>query len=520
MTPIKAKIAGEIELNISDVPSMVLEQIKGALTFPNEEREKRAAEDIFGWWDLPETIPFWRVEQRRGGDHVLLIPRGFASPLVSMVGSQGYNLEWDDQRVLVPSAPGYFKPFVLRDYQLEAVIAMMQHQQGFYECPAGGGKTVTVLGMLAWLQQRALIIVDKAGLLEQWRVRAHEFYGFPLIERKLEDGGVVFEAPLEGEQCVGKIGDDVWEERGLTIALRQTLWSREWETKATKWFRTWGFVGFDEGHHLGAETLGELSRRVESKFMLAFSATPSKSYTHGLVVHALVGPVVHKTERKVLYERGILMQPRIEQIRTGFETSFWPTHKAKDQGDGTWKCQVEGCKKTVKHGHRNNYASALKKLVEDPLRNGMIASKIVSERGHVHLVPSRQLKHLTLIRKACEDAGWDGPIYMLRGEENARGESQIIAQAIDKDDEAIIFSTVADEGLDIPPIDRIHIVFPMKQELGTIQLVGRGERTAPSKEDSIVYDYVDASEPFSSQAGERWRTYSLQGYAVCQATMV
>jgi superfamily II DNA or RNA helicase len=520
---IPIRIAGEIEINISDLPQDIFEQVKAGLTFENEEKQKAAERHQFGFWDMPDVITLYKVEQRRGGDHVLLLPRGYAANLTAGLIDAGHTPIWEDHRVLAPAEPGYFRPFVMRDYQFDAATKLIQAQQGFYDAPAGSGKTWTALGVSAWLNQRTLVIVDKAGLLEQWRERAQHALG------------------LKPDQ-IGKIGENVWEERDLTIALRQTLWSREWENKATRWFRTFGCVWFDEGHHLGAETLGEIARQVESRYMFAISATPAKSPTHGAVVHALVGPTVAQTTRQELYDREVLMRPTVERIETGFKANFWPDHDAEPDGSGGWKCQAEGCPKKGKHRHRNNYTSCLKKLVEDPERNVLIAREIVKDRGHVHLVPSRQLKHLDFIKKACIDAGWDGPIYFLRGEENARGESQLIAQAIQEggkwglvtDDrapdlepewdqieppgeygrEAIIFSTVADEGLDIPPIDRNHIVFPMRQEAATIQLVGRGERVAPNKTDSIIKDYVDASEPFVGQSWERFRVYGGAGYKV------
>lgn len=511
MTVVNAVVAGEIVLDISTLPEHALESIQAGLTFKNEDKEKAAAERVHGWWDLPDTISLYKEERTRGGGHNLRVPRGYAAALVAGMAGLGHEITWDDRRVDVPAAPGYYRPFTLRDYQFDAAMAMLQSQQGFYECPAGGGKTVTALGTVAWFNQRALIIVDKAGLLEQWRTRAAQFFDFPMEE---DEEGRVF-ASLDGDRTVGKIGENVWEERDLTIALRQTLWSREWENKATKWWRTWGFTGFDEGHHLGAETLGELSRSVESRMMVAFSATPSKSETHGQVVHALIGPIVHRTTRAELYERGVLMRPTVIQIDTGFETPFWVTHDAEfDTDNNVWKCRVPGCKKKGQHMHKNNYTSALKKLVEDEKRNRDIAAFIVARRGHIHLVPSRQLKHLTALKKACIEAGWpEEHIWMLRGEENAAGLSQQIAQEVGAAHEAIIFSTVADEGLDIPPIDHTHVVFPMKQESATIQLVGRGERVAEGKEATFIVDWTDPCEPFITQASERDRVYRKQGFA-------
>jgi hypothetical protein len=251
------------------------------------------------------------------------------------------------------------------------------------------------------------------------------------------------------------------------------------------------------------------------------------------------------------------MRPQLRVVHTDLDVAFWKDHDSDENGN----CQKPDCYKKVRHNHRNNWSSVLKALVEDEDRNRLIAQRIISERGHVHLVPSSQLKHLNLIRRALLEEGWDGPIYLLRGEENARGDSQKIVKAIEAGGvwksppvkrkvaaatvkklraeaeaageefvdpnerpweqvepigehghEAVILSTVAGEGMDVPMIDRVHLVFPLRQEAATIQIVGRGERVAPGKTEYILTDYCDPRVTiFADQHAERLRTYRFQG---------
>lgn len=796
-TAVPVRVAGELIIKIEDLPVMALEQIKSALTIANEEREKAASLKQFGFWDMPETVALWRTETRRGDGEVLCLPRGFAAPLRAGMAAMGLDLEWDDRRTTSPAAEGYFRPFLMRDYQLAAAMAMLQHEQGVYKAPAGcvsgdtdlrfnragkgfkrdiadayrrfngleakswdrsiptycralvdgiyrqhlvedivysglketieielesgkkicctidhgilkkdgwvsagslqvgetvtvngkpvqerscvscgsrfhqstrriypsnprkhpdhcgscrgrmatakivkdvikdkdgylqercfghpranshgrvlqhilvaeavigrsigveehvhhknhqrddnwphnlevvtpaehhrihrgflkmdggtagrggkiiflpkyekvvsikpagmretydmvmhdphnnfvangivvhnSGKTVTTLGMAAYANQRTLIVVDKAGLVEQWRARAAQFFG---LEMEEGEGGRL-SASLKGDRSVGKIGEDVWEERDLTICLRQTLHSRGWELDATKWWGTWGLVVFDEVHHLSSETMQQICRKITAKNLFGVSATPAKSEARGATVYALAGPIIHETTRQELYDRGVLMKSTVQVIHGDFYADFHPDHESDSKGN----CEAAGCKKTSKHKHRNNYSSVLKKLVEDEGRNQRIAKAIFEDRGQVHLVPSRQLKHLNLIRRELLDLGWpEEKIFLLRGEENAAGMSQTIAKAVEDADEAVVLSTVADEALDIPPISRTHIVFPMRQEGATIQLVGRGERVWPGKTEAIVKDWHEPLvEVFRGQFSERDRCYRMAGYDI------
>lgn len=518
--PVPVRVRGELEVKVDDLPERAADLIKASLSFKNEDREQRAREQVPGWWNLPETIDLWREEYRHGGDHVLVMPRGFASHLTKGFAGQGIQIVWDDQRVLPVAPEGYFRPFafdVQHDYQFEAVLAALRASQGFYECPAGGGKTVAMLGFAAYANTPTLVIVDKADLVEQWRERAFQFLGLGFKPRDDMDPEMAekLQALVDQGRTVGKIGMSEWDEQPLTIALRQTLWSRMNELDVVQWRGQWGAEIYDEGHHLSADTLGEVARGCLAYYMLGTSATPARTPTQGKIVHSIVGPIIHITDRDLLRKKGILVLPKVEQVATEFDFAFIPTHKV----DAGQSCQKPGCKKSGKeaHGHRNNYTTVVKNLTADKQRNALIASKVVAEPNRIHLVPSSQLKHLDAMKKAIEEAGWDNPIYYLRGEENARGESREIVRQIMEGSRTgcVILSTVADEGLDIPPIDRVHIPFPMRQEGATIQLVGRGERVFEGKDGCVIIDYVDVEcEVLRNQSYAREKTYRKQAYPV------
>lgn len=519
-TTVPVRVTGELVIKIEDLPEMALEQVKSALTIPNEEREKAQALKQFNWFELPETVPLYRVETRRGGENVICLPRGFAAGLVNGLAGMGIQVAWDDQRTLSASHPDYYKLFLSRDYQAEAALAWMAAQQGFVKGPAGSGKTVLVLWALAMLGQKALIITDKTALANQWRVRAHQFYKMPI---ELDDEGYEQAAlTKKGDPDLreaGFIGQGVWEERNLTICLRQTLHERGFALDGTRWWQNWGAVIFDEGHHLTADTLGDICRKITSVYLGGVSATPWKTPERGMRVTCLVGPIVHEIPRKILYERKVLMKPEIHVINGDFVTPFWPDHDAEyDKHQQRWTCLKPDCTTNKKHGHRNNYSSALKAIVESKERNARIAAKIAGERGHYHLMPSRQLKHLDLIEKALIKAGWPKEkIWKLRGEENAAGLDRVIDQQLRASDEGVLLSTVADEGLDIPPLDRCHMIFPMRDPILTEQIAGRVERVFEGKKDAIVYDWRESDmDVFEGQYDERTRVYLRNGYTIKQ----
>jgi superfamily II DNA or RNA helicase len=68
----------------------------------------------------------------------------------------------------------------------------------------------------------------------------------------------------------------------------------------------------------------------------------------------------------------------------------------------------------------------------------------------------------------------------------------MVVQAIDSEP-GVLLSTLADEALDIPRLDRMHLVFPQRNAGLVVQQVGRVERQHPEKKDAVIYDYVDGN---------------------------
>ena len=77
------------------------------------------------------------------------------------------------------------------------------------------------------------------------------------------------------------------------------------------------------------------------------------------------------------------------------------------------------------------------------------------------------------------------------------------------------------EGFDVPFLNRAFITMPFRAEGKVEQLIGRVQRPAPGKEDSIVYDYVDADigilvDQFNTKGRNdcRFNAYSRLGLKV------
>jgi superfamily II DNA or RNA helicase len=73
----------------------------------------------------------------------------------------------------------------------------------------------------------------------------------------------------------------------------------------------------------------------------------------------------------------------------------------------------------------------------------------------------------------------------------------------------LVASTLADEGLDIPRLERIVLAYPGRTRGRTTQRLGRLMRPHPGKSQPVLFDIVDANVPvLFRQFRERRRLYA------------
>lgn len=446
---IPAEIGTHIRVRERDLPPGAADELKEALSIPNRDKELARREKLSDWFLMPDTIDLWRYD----GHNRLVIPRGFKSQFEKGLG----RIHWSDCRKSVAMDEEFLhdlRRIRLRPHQEPAIRTMLEQECGIYEAPPGSGKTITILEAIRRSGQRAIVLVDKSNLAEQWRQRALQFLG---VE-------------------TGLIGDQTYDPGEITIALKQTLWSRRFELKQDGFFDEWGFVAYDECHHITAETYQFVVQQFAPKFLIGASATPSRVPWTFPIATALLGPIIHRTGRDRLRDQGILMKPDIKVVPTTFEFKFRQTA-------------------INSRGYRvgNNYPKMMKELVKDNSRNNHIAECILSHTDRHILVVSRRLEHFTEIAKRLRKLEYPNKILEMTGKES-RSERMAI-QAYANENPCVVLSTVADEGIDIPRLDMVMLIWPTKNISKVRQQIGRVERGFPNKPTPLVYDFYDSRIP-------------------------
>lgn len=480
MNGIVAAVASQIILPKAELPTNILDEIRAALMMKNPARESAQKEQIGGWWNIPEYLDLYSEDETS-----LFIPRGFANQLVEGFKHYGLELDFADSRTVRPVNYDEYKTIGVRDYQESAINSMLTCEQGVWEAPPGAGKTVGVLEAIRRSGQRALVITDKTNIAEQWRLRAKAFLGAD----------------------IGLLGNSVWDEMDITVALQQSLWARREQLQSDGWFDQWGFVCLDECHHLPANTFTEILSQFSAKYRIGVSGTPYKQPGQDDLIWNTLGPRLHVTDKHMLRKGGWLIKPEVRVWKTDFSYPFWPTHQFNKE---TGKCMFKYCTRPAsKMRHQNNYSEMMTALVNDDLRNKIIATIVAQElsEGHCILVLSKRLGHLKTLEKYVLDmmplAG--DYLFQFTGKETTKRRMEIQDRA--QSGRCVLFSTIADEALDIPRIDRIHLAWPTRNTDTTRQQIGRGERPFPgsSKSDTIINDYLDNVGPLRGQIADRVR---------------
>lgn len=467
---ITARIDNRLWVLKADLPVGHEDAIKQRLTIPNGEKAAAKKRRQWGWEDLPDFFPLYEDD-----GSFLVLPRGYAAELRAGIEMSGNKITWSDH-TSAPSLPlleMVARGPTLRPEQEKACQAILQHRQGVLMSPTGSGKTC--LALEAWRRTglRGLILVEKVGLAKQWRERAREHLG---IE-------------------VGMIGEGEWEEKHLTIALMQTLRARD---VGEDFWKQWGFTACDEVHHCRNNSYSDVVKNVCSRYLVGVTATPLEGmWEQPFLTHG-IGPIFHITTPETLRKSGLRVTPEIRRVHTSWR---WVRQNAREEALVDTKVI---------------YRYVLRALVEDKSRAYKIARTICDQPDDcAQLVVAKRLAYLDLIEDRLYSCGYPGDVYMMRGSESGdrRADISLAAAA----GHCVILSTVADEGLDIPRLDRLHLTFPGRQELALTQQIGRVLRKHPDKRSAIVFDYVDSEGMLEAQARLRAGVYRKAGYSIKEA---
>lgn len=174
----------------------------------------------------------------------------------------------------------------LRDYQDEYIEKAHEKKAAVLANPAGSGKTVTSIGLMAKIDAPTLILVPQRNLVGQWK-------------REILDKTTLT------EDQIGEYHGDEKQMNDVTIATYHMAGEK------TDIFRKeWGLIIFDEVHHIPSK-LFRKTADLQSTRRIGLSASPVREDTKEREIFALIGQEIGSDWARFFAE-GHVVKPDVE----------------------------------------------------------------------------------------------------------------------------------------------------------------------------------------------------------------
>jgi len=244
-------------------------------------------------------------------------------------------------------------------------------------------------------------------------------------------------------------------------------------------------------HHVPAKSFAECLNYSGAKFRFGLTATPKRSDGLEHMMYDLISNRTFVADPELVTGSNVRSQlPTVHIIPTGYVD-------------------------LNRYGMKMKQAM-LTKLSKNDQRNSFIVNRIVQDwnDGYFPLIISKRVDQCKQMKFWLESKGMK--VALLIGEVNAATRKDFINQCRSKLIDAVVGTTVADEGLDIPQLDCLHIITPHSNESRLKQQSGRIQRFCDGKKEPVIRDYVDTGTEFSSTLRKRLSYYKKWGYRIIE----
>lgn len=436
------------QLYITTKNHTLIKELKGLLTKPNPEFQKKRSMGYPVWDIPPRIIMYENISSGKDGLYKIAIPRGTGRMARELCKKHNELLKVIDKRTYLKENIDVklMGGVVSLWYQKDATFAMNEEEQGMIDAPCGSGKTIMGLFFIAQHTKATMIVVHTLDLFRQWIDRIGEF--------------------LEGDFTIGQFGDGKKKHGDITICMIQTihkLSKLEWKKFQERYSI---FIG-DECHHFGANTYMTVMKNIASKFIIGLSATPKRNDKKDFIVNAYLGKVIYKISDDDLECSGQTVTCKINIVNTNRKYNY------------------------TKMGENHSVLGTI--LSKDKDRNEIIVSKICQDLddGKVPMVLTERVYHAKFLVSLLKEKGIS--VGSITGAIDTDTRDKIKSQMRKGELEVLVANKhIAAEGLDIPIVDSIHVAFYTFNESLIKQMIGRGRRSYDNKEYCQVWLYKDS----------------------------
>lgn len=308
---------------------------------------------------------------------------------------KGYPVQDNSKfREVSQSIGADLKGIDLRNYQEEYVERAYEKKAAVLANPAGSGKTVTSIGLMAEVDSPTLVLVPQRSLVGQWK-------------REILDKTTIT------EDQIGEYHGDEKKMKDITIATYHMAGEK------TSLFRNdWGLIIFDEVHHIPSK-LFRRTASLQSTRRIGLSASPVREDSKEREIFALIGQEIGGDWAR-FFNQDYVLKPDVEIQLVEWESDFY----------------------------RNKYneASGFKKAI--------IASKNPRKKQNIEKLLEEHEDEKTVLFcdwiEQGEDLADEFDLPFVSGETDFEKREEYFDSFREGDLTTIIVSRIGDEGLDLP----------------------------------------------------------------------
>jgi superfamily II DNA or RNA helicase len=446
-----------------DLSPKLTEKLRRELSFPNPAYIQLLRQN-----KTPQTATPRRIDclLELPSGHVE-VPRGTVQIVRDTLRREDTAIKFTDERTkgrpLVEHS-GKWR-HMIRPYQRDALEQLKREVQGVVVIPPGGGKTFLGACAISAINRYSVVLAHTDDLVDQWIETVRDVLS---LEPGVIRPGVIDLQPV-------------------TIASVFTLINVLREQPSL--LANYGFMILDESHHAPARTFASLCAKIAARWRLGLTATPDRDDGLTKLVYWHFGKNLFEISAKTLIEQGYLLAPEVFAVETKFEFVYVGPDSKKNAALG-------------------------RALEADNARAELIARNVArdAEKGEIILVLANRKKMCAKLDKLL--AGLGVASIAITSKTSRKQRKEEIAKLRDGGRQVVIATSLADEGLNIPRLSRIHLAFPERAKGRTGQRIGRLMRPYDGKLPRM-YDYVDRKvDTLKNRWLERRRVFRKIGLVV------
>lgn len=436
-------LSNQIYINKSELNSKLVNFLKDKLNFLNKEYLIKKKVGISTY---KVEKYFKQIEET---DSHVLIPRGFINELVNFCKDSNILFSIKDERLKLNPVK-FNSKIKLYDHQIKAMQNIGDSENGVIVAPAGSGKTIIGLDLIAKHKQPTLILVHRKQLADQWIERAESFLGIP----KTKIG------QLTGRKK--KVGNKI------TVAMVQSL-TRLSEADLNNLTDKFGMIIVDECHHLPAKSFRNIISKFKSFYIYGLTATPKRKYNDEELIYNYLGGII-ATVGSNYQNNDVLSQKSLTTINLVNTQMSVPFDFQTDQ-----------------------FETLSKVLIFDTNRNLLITENVLKEvkSNQKILILTERKEHVEVLNLYLKN---QTEVITLTGDDSV-AKRKVKIEQITAGNYQILITTgqMFGEGMDFKEFNCLFLVYPFSFEGKLIQYLGRIQRADGVK---TIYDYRDINIPF------------------------